>query len=379
MAKRASIAKYRLKLFYNFFLLFIAFAVTIGFFQFEREKEYRKKRLENQLITYNNLFSRYYEKNRVAIESDYHLFDSLTKLIPDQHIRITFIDGTGKVLYDSYVRNVDSLENHIKRPEIQQALVEVNGNSIRRSKSTRQDFFYCASSYNGYFVRSALPFTIEVANFLKADIIFIYVLVFIFALTIFVLIYLSDRFGKSISQLQHFASKAANDEVVDINEHFPKNELGVIGEQIVEVYNRLQKAKNELTAEREKLFRHLQISHEGIAVFAKDKSLLLANNHFIQYLNTLSDETAITPAQFFQIPELQPTTDFINDQIGKTKNSDGLSDLLSNILTINKNGKFYVIQAIVFHDNSFEISISDAHQAGEREEAETTDDQQYCP
>mgnify|MGYP000850936706 CR=1 FL=1 len=77
--------------------------------------------------------------------------------------------------------------------------------------------------------------------------------------------------------------------VIDIKAVFPDNELGFIGQQIVEVYNRLQKTKKALSAERGKLIRHLQISHEGIAVFSKEKLQLLANNHFIQYLNIISE------------------------------------------------------------------------------------------
>jgi len=168
---------------------------------------------------------------------------------------------------------------------------------------------------------------------------------------------MSDRFGKSLTTLQKFAKQAATGKSIDRIAEFPNNELGYIGKQIVEVYNRLQHSKKALSAEREKLFRHFQISHEGIAVFTKNKKQLLANNHFIQYLNTLSDEPAISPNQFFKLKDLKPINDFIDANINRPKAE--LDDMLSSILTVHKSGKYHVIQAIVFKDRSFEISIND--------------------
>jgi len=358
MRKLGKVSKYRLRLFYNFFFLFVAFAIAIGAFQYRREKTYRVKQLENNLITYNKLVNQYLVNNRIFETQNFHLIDSLSNLIPHHGIRITVISKEGKVLYDSFVSDYENLENHYTRPEVQQSLTEEYGKSMRYSTSTKIDYYYCAIYYKTYFVRTALPYNIQVANYLKADIFFIYVIIFLFVLAALMLIYLSDRIGKSISKLQNFAIRASRDEAIDLDEDFPKNELGVIGHKIVEVYDRLQKTKNDLAAEREKLFRHLQSSHEGIAVFSKDKRHLLANNHFIQYLNTLADEPAVVPGQFFKIEELKPISDFIEEQLNHNLIKE-TGELSTNILTLHKNGKYYIIQAIVFDDLSFEISIND--------------------
>lgn len=358
MIKLKNVSRYRRKLFYNFFFLFVAFALAIGGFQYQRERLYRVNQLETTLLTYINISNGYILENNLFEKKQFHSLNKFIHTFPQSDLRMTVIDKRGLVLFDSFVEDYEALENHLQRPEIQESLHKDFGKSIRFSTSTNRDYYYCAINFNQYFVRAALPYNIQVENYLKVDTFFIYVILFLFVVFAVLLIYLSDRFGKSISTLHQFATQAADGKNVDFDVAFPNNELGTIGNQIVEVYRRLQRTKQELAAEREKLFRHLQISHEGIAVFSKKKKQLLANNHFIQYLNTISDVSSGTSRKFFEIKELKPINDFINQNLDKDTDSF-LSDLSSNILTVHKSGKYFVIQAIVFKDRSFEISIND--------------------
>ena len=352
------VSRYRRKLFFNFFFLFVAFALVIGAFQYQRERVYRINQLENTLQTSIDLVNNYLVKHHAMDSNDFTFLSGFINVLPQSNLRITVIDPNGVVMFDSFVKNLAELENHLHRPEIQESLRLKSGKSIRHSTSTDQDYYYYAVNFNNYFVRAALPYDIRVENYLKVDTFFIYVLLFLFVAFGMLLVYLTDRIGKSIATLQEFAINAVQGKSIDTEVEFPDNELGVIGNQIVEVYNKLQKTKKELSAEREKLFRHLQISHEGIAVFTKKKKQLLANNHFIQYLNTLSDESSVTPNKFFEIEELKPINDFIDEHIEREKDNF-ISELSSNILTVQKSGKYYVIQAIIFKDRSFEISIND--------------------
>jgi len=358
MIKIKKFSRYRKHLFYNVFFLFVAFSLVIGGFQYKREREYRIGQLENRLQIYVNLVNQYIEKYHLLNSENNDSLRTFITVLPEPELRVTIIDNSGKVLFDSSVKDYAHLENHLHRPEIQESLQKDFGKSIRNSTSTNQDYYYCAIHFNNYFVRAALPYDIKVISDLKVDTFFIYLLILLFTVFGFALLYLSDRFGKSITTLQEFTQNAVQGKSLDTQVVFPNNELGIIGNQIVEVYNRLQKTKKELSAEREKLFRHLQISHEGIAVFNKKKNQLLANNHFIQYLNSLSDETSVTPNKFFEIEELKPINDFIDDHIEKEKERI-ISEHSTNILTIHKGGKYYVIQTIVFQDRSFEISIND--------------------
>ena len=57
--------------------------------------------------------------------------------------RLTFIDVDGTVLYDSQ-SDAKNMENHLDRPEVQQAMEEGWGRSMRSSKTIEENTFYYA-------------------------------------------------------------------------------------------------------------------------------------------------------------------------------------------------------------------------------------------
>lgn len=363
MLQLTRFTKYQRRLFINFTLLFVVFSVVVGVFQYQREKTARIHVLEAKLETYIDLTYRYLQDEGVFESGHYAKMKQLAQHFPSSEVRLTLINKEGVVLYDSFVEDHAQMENHSTRPELQQALNRGSGTSIRLSASTNTEFYYYAEKFDQLYIRTALPYDVSVANALKADLLFLYVIVLLFAFATIMLLYISDRFGKSLIQLQEFAKKAAKGERIDLDYNFPKNELGSIGDQIVKVYYRVKKAKDELNAEREKLYRHLQISHEGIAIFSKEGKSLLANNHFIQYLNSISDETVASPKKFFTLNELKPIVDFVDNRM---KHKDKQDNAMSDILSFEKNGRYYVVQAIVFDDLSFEISINDVSKQEKR-------------
>jgi two-component system phosphate regulon sensor histidine kinase PhoR len=357
--------RYKNKLFVYFFIVFVVFIVVVTMFQYRREKEYRIKELESKLNTYTELVNSYIIQNNIYEDDNFQLLDSLTRFIPDRNIRITVIKYDGKVFYDSFVRDYFNMENHINRPEVQMAMHSEYGHKIRRSATTKKDYYYYARFFNRYFVRTAIVYNISVKDFLKAESLFLFFIILLFFVIWASLAYVSDRLGKSVSQLKDFSVKAAKNENIDKELSFPKNELGVISEQIIQIYNNLKNTKDELTTEKERLIRHMNVLQEGIAIFSQQKKKLLANNHFIQYVNIISDNPIIVPEHIFEIKEFQEVNSFIDKQIiNSPPGSEGSPESID--LIINKDNKSFATKCIVFNDKSFEILITDVSKLEKR-------------
>jgi len=296
-----------------------------------------------------------YDLNKTG---DFRRADTLKSLIPQKNIRLTVVDKKGKVLYDSFVEDYSVMENHFERPEIQKALYSEFGSNIRYSETTNQEFYYYARNYGDYFVRAAMVYDIEVVNFLKANRFFIFFIIVIFIIIWLIVSVITKRLSESITKLKDFAVKAGRNESIENEDEFPENELGEIGTQIVKIYNKLHKAKDDVAIEKDRLFNHMNILNEGISFFNPNKEKMLANSHFIQFISTISNTSTISAEHIFDIPEFKEINQFLNENL--SKDIEFQSNELPQIeYTINKNEQYFKVLCIVFADKSFEILITD--------------------
>ncbi len=349
---------FRRKIFYYFIFVFVIFTVAILLFQLNREKKYKTAQLENTLENVTEITHNYVEHYQLLSNNNFKKADTLKFIIPQENIRITIIDKKGAVLYDSFVDDFAAMENHFQRPEIQKALFSETGSNIRHSETTNQDFYYYARNYERYFVRTAMVYDIEVKNFLKANLFFLFFIIVIFLIIWLVINEVTKRLSLSITKLKDFAIQAGKNKPIDADIEFPDNELGEIGAQIVKIYTKLQKAKDNIAQEKERLFNHMNILNEGISFFKANKEKMLANSHFIQYISMISDASTISAEHIFSIPEFKKINEFLADNLsGKTEFQN--NELPQIEFTINKNERYFKVLCIVFADKSFEILITD--------------------
>ena len=350
------------KLFLSVISLFLVFAACFIAYQYQREKEYKVELLHSQLQDYN---ARLNEK----IDTLSGIRNEMNEYINNhalQDLRVTVIDLQGNVLYDSYKTNNSLLENHITRPEVEKALATGSGFDVRRtSETTGVPYFYSATLYNDYIIRSALPYNVSLINNLKADSHYLWFTAIVTLLLVVIFYKFTNKLGTSISQLREFAMRADRNEPIEMamQSAFPHNELGEISQHIIQIYKRLHETKEALYIEREKLITHLQISHEGLGIFTKDKKEILVNNLFTQYSNLISDSNLETTEEVFAISELQEIIHFINKN--QQERSRGKGEKRMSV-TINKNGRTFIVECIIFQDASFEISINDVTQEEEQ-------------
>ena len=336
------------RIFLYFFSIFFLMLAIICFFQYQREKEFRTEQLDQQLSTYNFTVHRF----MVEQKPDWDKLEEYVHLFPDSLLRVTVVDTTGLVIFDSFVKKDTVLENHLQRPEIQMANSLPNGKAIRHSVSTGKDYYYLAHRFPNGYVRSALPYNVSLISMLKANTFFLYFMAFVLVLAVLALYFISRNFTKSIDRLRIFTQKAEKEEIPDTDIEFPSDELGEISKNIVKLYKLQLQTKDQVNREREKLIKHLQISQEGLAIFSSEKKEILANTHFIQYTNILSDQQCVSSDQIFTLPEFADITEFIDHSLLN-------NELKRKRLIVKKNGRVFAVQCIVFQDNTFEISIND--------------------
>jgi len=336
------------RIFLYFFSIFFLMMAIICFFQYQREKEFRTEQLDQQLTTYN------YSINRFILEHhpDWEKLKDYVSLFPDSALRVTVIDTTGVVTFDSSVKKDTVLENHLDRPEIEMANFTTNGKAIRHSASTGKEYYYLAHRFSKNYVRSALPYNVSLVSMLKANTFFLYFMAFVLILAVLALYFISRNFTRSIDRLRIFTQKAEKEEMPDIDIEFPNDELGEISKNIVQLYKLLLVTKDEVNREREKLIKHLQISQEGLGIFSSKKKEILANTHFIQYTNILADQQCESSDAIFLLPEFEDINLFIDHSLRN-------NELKRKKLIVEKGGNVFSVQCIIFQDNTFEISIND--------------------
>ena len=227
--------------------IFGLFAFSFMVFQHYREKEYKIDCLNIQLQDYNLRMSEsLYNIGSIddsTIESYLHRHDI-------QNLRVTIIDTLGRVLFDNRVQDWNTMDNHLHRKEIREALEKGRGTDIERTSTTMgEEYFYSATYIPqlGLFFRSALPYNHDLKDILKEEKKHIWLTLAVFIILTFVLFRFTRKLSGNITKLRTFAKRIAVGESLEIEElaEFPNDELGEIAERIVKIYKKLQATKEE--------------------------------------------------------------------------------------------------------------------------------------
>lgn len=338
------------RLFWSVFVMFLGFTVCFLLFQYQREREFAQEKLNNVLSNYNYQL---YRRTQQTSDIDRSVKQFIEE-IPQKDLRVTIINPEGKVLFDN--SGAEEFNNHNDRSEVRKARLYNEGFAIRMSESTGKRYFYSASNIGGYIYRSALPYDPFVKSALSTDKDFIYFMVLMTLIFFFVLSRFTFSIGRTISKLRDFALNIEIDKMPETDYIFPNDELGDISRNIVTLYHRQQKAKDELSMEREKLIKHFQYAKEGFAMFTAEGREILSNILFIQFSNLISDNQIRQTEDVVDIQELEPVKAFLNKNIPNTNRK---RKVLRESVTVDKNGKIFLIECILFLDNSYEISIND--------------------
>ena len=225
--------------------LFLVFAICFCAYQYRREKEYKIDILHSRLQMYNYEMVQAIGVSNLADDSLFHAYIKRHSLMG---LRVSVINVSGKVVLDSDNPDVGVLENHALRQEVKQAISHGNGFDIKRtSQSTNETYFYSATRFGNYIVRTAVPYSAELTRSLQADNSYIYftlVLTLLFGIAIFLN---THRIARHIGYLREFAIKAENGKELDheLERRLPDDELGDISHTIIQLYWKLRHSEEE--------------------------------------------------------------------------------------------------------------------------------------
>ncbi len=351
------LTRYRRKQFIILSLFFIFCASAIYIADYRSEKKLILDNLNNNLNQnaefLNNLFNQKGLFEKLNIES----FDSIVGALPDKNTRITIIDLNGKVIYDSKVEDIGSMQNHGNRPEIINSKSRPFGSDIRISVTNQLRYYYFAKKFKNYYIRISIEYNLKTSQLFEPEKFPILVTLILFFISTVFLLFINDKFGKSLIMLKNFTLQASGKHSEEKIIKFPKNELGNIGKDIVNIYDKLNKAKSDLISEKEKLIRHLNLLDEGIAIFTKEKRIIANNSNFIQYISLVSDQQIYSPENFFEIDAFNDLYQFIDTNIQLSIDQSIKQKFYE--VNINIDSRILSAKSIVFQDKSIEIIIRD--------------------
>ncbi len=216
-------------------------------------------------------------------------YDEIDKFIKkssrDLKIRITIIKDNGVVVADSD-KNPFEMENHINRPEIQQALKNETGKSIRYSQTVNEEMLYFAKKFFientnlQYFVRTSFYLKNVNSGFinLRNKIMFTSFVIFLFFLLV-TYIY-SKSLYKPIRDLKDATSKIAKGDFEYKVIFYDDNEFKELADNFNLMVDEVKKLFNQLQEKQEQLKTIICSIDEGILVIDHLGKIVFVNNKF---------------------------------------------------------------------------------------------------
>ena len=228
-------------------ILMLALAVSSVFSYYFIGKNMLKSNRESMLNTIHVV--------DYSLNYDGDLQEQLSRLheaTMDENSRVTIIGEDGTVVADNEIEQVDSLENHLEREEVKEALRSGSGFATRNSESLGENMLYVAvhSKKGPYVVRMAVPYT----NMLDYMILIFPVLLLgtgiAFAMSVVIAVRFTNTITTPLNEISREMEKVRSDNPSFTFKTYKYKELNVISattmkmaEEIREHMDRLEKEK----------------------------------------------------------------------------------------------------------------------------------------
>ena len=266
----------KIRLFHKFFFAFLAVGiavVAVAGFLFERElRADLTARIDDEIAVQAGI---------IALMPAGEIAKHAGELAERARARLTLIDATGRVTADSEFATRD-MDNHLDRPEIQDARSKGVGKSIRYSLTLKKDMIYVAAplregSRTVGYIRLSRPLTeISLATYGMGKTAFIIILaIVVVSLTIALLF--SLKMLSPIRKLAAFAGQVRTGNISGALRIDSRDEIGQLAESINEMVEDLQKKTRLADAEKRQLESVFSGMQEGVMILDAENRIESVN------------------------------------------------------------------------------------------------------
>lgn len=277
------------KIFISHLLVILFLTSLVVVFSYRIIKSDYQDTLVNNLISINNTFQ--FKLKDFIIDNEPSKIDSLTKEIGKEiHVRITITDIYGKVIGDSQA-DPDKVENHINRPEIQQALKDKVGKSIRYSITLNSDMIYVAMPIkinNKILGISRVSYFASEYDKLLGSLLrnMIEISILVIIITLIGILFFTRNLTKPINQLSVAASNvAAGDFDFKVNVK-SNDEIATLSRNFNLMTKKLKDLFNQVVSQKEELNTLITSIEEGLVSLDFEGRIILSNEMFNSMVET---------------------------------------------------------------------------------------------
>lgn len=204
--------------------------------------------------------------------------------VGEHKVRVTVLDVQGNVLADSET-TPKAMENHLERPEVQQALAEQRGYDVRMSETMKHRYYYAAKRLDGQILRIALPMEQLDATRIRLLLCAVIGLCGGFVVAMWLSIGLSRRIIRPVEEMASAAEVMAEGDF-GVRVSPGKDELGVLAQDFNRMASRLEKLVTAQEQNRAQLDAVLQSMEDGVLAVDDKGCVLLSNPRAEQLLDS---------------------------------------------------------------------------------------------
>ena len=301
----------------TFVLLIIIAVILSGIYLYLNKnlREYTFQRIKTNLINQLTLCKSYLEEESVQEIQSYEIDTVADKIGNNLKLRVTIIDLSGTVLGDSELegKELREVENHLYRPEVQQALKSGMGESRRFSTTLQKDMLYVASVYGKQdspgIIRLSIPLLeVElISSRLRRTLVLSLIVAFIFAAVIsfFISIFISKPVREMSYIVKDIAKGNFNNRVAIRSD----DEIGDLAKAFNEMAEQIRLRVQEVTTNKSRLEAVLFSMFEGVMVVDLDGSILLVNQTLKSFLHIQEEPEGRKPLEVVRHIEIQDIVD----------------------------------------------------------------------